>query len=142
MIKSVTEVKEIRVGVVNEVGILSKITSFLVNHGINIEAIFGYSAEEGQGAGLTFITDNNPAAVEVLNKHGYVDNRENNVLIIELENTPGALKNISECLAQENINIGHIYGTTCSGGCPAKLVLSTSDDSKAFAMLSSQKDNS
>ena len=139
MAKKVTRGKEICVGVVNEVGILSKITSFLVNHGINIEAIFGYSAEKGQWAGLTFITENNSAAIEALTKHGYTDNKENNVLIVELENRPGALKNISECLAQEDINIGHIYGTTCLGGCPAKLVLSTSDNDRAFTILSSQK---
>ena len=139
MIKKVTRGKEIQVRVVNEVGILSKITSFLVNHSINIEAIFGYSPEEGQGAGLTFITDNNRTAIDALTEHGYVDNRETDVLIVELENRPGSLKNISECLAQEDINIVYIYCTACSGGCPAKLVLSTSDNDRAFAMLSGQK---
>lgn len=139
MIKKITKGKEIYVRVINEVGILSKITSFLVNHSINIEAIFGYSADVGQEAGLTFITDDNFKAVETLIEHGYTAIRENNVLMVELENRPGSLKNISECLSQEGINIEYIYCTTCSAGCPAKLVVATSDNERAVAVLTGQR---
>lgn len=137
MIKSLSIGKEVSVVVVNEVGALARITSFLVNHGINLEAIAGYSNNIGDQAGLMFITNDNIAAIETLTSNGYVDTRENDVIIVELENTPGALKNISERLAQNDINITYIYCTTCMGGCPAKIVLSTSDNNQAIRILQS-----
>lgn len=137
MIKSLSIGKEISVVVVNEVGALARITSFLVNHGINLEAIAGYSNNIGDQAGLMFITNDNIAAIEALTSNGYVDTRENDVIVVELENRPGALKNISERLAQNDVNIAYIYCTTCMGQCPAKIVLSTTDNNKAIQILQS-----
>ena len=136
MIKKVITGKEIAVGVINEIGALSTITSLLVNHGINIGAVAGYSTIVGEQAELMFITDNNLKAVEALVEHGYKFIRENDIIIIEIENNPGALKNISERLAQNAINITYIYGTTCIAGCPMKMILSTSDNARAINLLS------
>ena len=44
----------------------------------------------------------------------------------------GALKVLTAKLAAEAIDIKYIYGTTCSCGGPAKVVLSTSDNEKAL----------
>jgi len=132
---TVTVGHEIEVVVKNEVGALANITSFLVNHGVNIEGILGYATEVGHEAGMLFITDNNGLAIMALKEHGYRNVRENDILIVELENRPGALKNISEILAQNSINIEYIYATTCKGGCPTKVLLSTSDNSEAFKIL-------
>lgn len=137
MIKSLSLGKEISVVVVNEIGALSKMTSFLVNHGINLEAIAGYSNNIGDQAGLMFVTNNNVTAVKTLASSGYTDTKENDIIIVELENTPGALKNISERLAQNDINITYIYCTTCMGGCPAKIILSTTDNMRAISVLRS-----
>ena len=138
MIKRVTKGKEIAVGVINEIGVLSKIASFLVNHGINLEAIAGSAAPIGSHAALMFVTDNNLDAIDTLVEHGFTDIRENDVLIVELENRPGSLKNITERLAQCGININYVYGTTCIGGCPAKLVIGTSNNDLALEMLSKE----
>lgn len=137
MIKSLSVGREISVVVINEVGALAKVTSFLVNHGINVEAIAGYSNHVGDQAGLMFITDDNVSAINQLIENGYPDVKENEVIIVELENTPGALKNISERLTQKDINIAYIYCTTCLQGCPAKIILSTSDNDRAFELLKS-----
>lgn len=137
MIKSLSVGREISVVVINEVGALAKVTSFLVNHGINVEAIAGYSNHVGDQAGLMFITDDNVSAINQLIENGYPDVKENEVIIVELENTPGALKNISERLTQKDINIAYIYCTTCVQGCPAKIILSTSDNDRAFELLKS-----
>jgi hypothetical protein len=137
MIKSLSMGREISVVVINEPGALAKVTSFLVNHGINVEAVAGYSNNVGDQAGLMFITDDNIAAVSELTNNGYEDVRENEVIIVELQNSPGALKNITERLSQQEINIAYIYCTTCSEGCPAKIILSTSDNERALALLKS-----
>ena len=137
MIKSLSIGHEVSVVVINEVGALAKVTSFFVNHGINVDAVAGYSNHVGDQAGLMFITDDNVSAINELINNGYDDVRENEVIIVELENTPGALKNISERLTQNDINIAYIYCTTCTQGCPAKIILSTSDNESAFELLKS-----
>lgn len=137
MIKSLSIGQEVSVVVINEVGALARVTSFLVNHGINVNAVAGYSNHIGDQAGLMFITDDNVSAINELTTNGYEDVRENEVIIVELENTPGALKNISERLTQNNINISYIYSTSCLNGCPAKIILSTSDNGRAFELLKS-----
>ncbi len=135
MIKNMIRAKEISVVTVNEIGALSRMMSFLVNHGINVETIAGHSSYSGNQGNLIFITDNNTAAVEQLLANGYEDIAESDVLVMELENNPGALKNISEALALNKVNINYIYCTTCSGDCPAKIVLSTSDNDRAVQVL-------
>ena len=137
MIRQITRGTELSVVVTNEVGALARTMSFLVNHGINVETIAGYSNHAGDEGELIFITDNNEVAVNELVSSGYENIRESDVLIIELENRPGTLKNISELLSLNNININYIYSTSCSRGCPAKIVLATSDNDTAMKILSS-----
>lgn len=135
MIKSLVRAKEISVITKNEIGALSRMMSFLVNHGINVETIAGYSNYTGDQGNLTFVTNNNVVAIGELISNGYENITERDVIVAELENRPGALKNISEILALNKISIDYIYCTTCSGGCPAKVVLSTSDNSRAIKVL-------
>ncbi len=137
MITRVIRATEITVGVKNEIGALAKMMSFLVNHGINVEAIAGSSSHTGEEGNLIFITSDNAEAISELMAHGYKHIGENDVIVVELENRPGRLKNISELLAMNKININYLYCTTCTGGCAARLVLSTSDNDKAFSLLTS-----
>ncbi|MFH1854650.1 MAG: hypothetical protein ABH815_04995 [Candidatus Omnitrophota bacterium] len=137
MIRNLVRAKEISVRTRNEVGALARMMSFLVNHGINIETVAGYSNQTGTEGMLVFITDNNQKSIDELINNEYEDIEEREVIVMELENRPGTLKNISEVLAGNGINIDYLYCTTCSGGCPAKIVLSTADNNEAFRILNS-----
>jgi len=136
VIKKLVRAREIRAGVKNEVGALARMMSFLVNNGINIETVAGYSDPSGTQGNIIFITDNNQKSIDALIDSGYNDIDQNDVIIIELDNKPGSLKNISELLSGNGINIDYLYCTTCSSGCPAKLVLATSNNESAFRLLS------
>lgn len=125
--------KEIAVTVVNKIGILADMSKILADHGINIEAVAGY-AQEGE-AKIALVTDDNLRATDALKKAGYKGTIENPVVIVELENKAGALRNITTKLASEGIDIKSIYGTTCSGGCPAKIILSTNNDEKTLLIF-------
>ena len=136
MIKKLVKAKEVSVAIENQVGVLARMMSFLANHGINVETIAGHSDPSSDHGNLIFITDNNQKTIAELIDNGYEDIEENDVIVIELEDRPGALKNISEILANYKINIDYLYCTTCSSGCPAKIVLATSDNDRAFDVLS------
>ena len=133
MITAVNLGKEIAITIVNRVGILAEISDIISSHGINIEAIGAYAFESS--ASVMIVTSENLRAVEALQAKGYKSAVEKEVLVVELENKPGALKDITRKLASEQIDIKHIYGTVCVGACPVRLVLSTNDNKKAFVLL-------
>lgn len=130
MLKKAGLGKEIAVRVINKIGVLADISKILADHGINIVAAAGYAMNNE--AEITLVTDDNLRAVDALKKNKYASVKENEVVVVELEDKPGALKNITATLAAENIDIKYIYGTTCPGGCPARLVISASDNEKAL----------
>ena len=131
MIKNASLGKEIVVTVVNKIGILADMAKLIAEHGINIEAVAGY-AEVGNTAKIMLITDDFLRVTDALKKAGYKSLKESGAIIVELENKTGALKFLTAKLAAEEIDIKQIYGTTCSGSCPAKIILSTSDKEKAL----------
>ncbi len=135
MIKTVELGKEIVVTVVNKIGALADISKIITGQGINIDAIAGCAVDNE--AKLAFVTNDNLQAVDALKKAGYNSLKEEEVVIAELENKSGALKLITADLAGQGIDIKHIYGTVCScpANCPAKIVLCTSDNKKALAVL-------
>lgn len=134
MLKNVQLSKELVVTVTNKIGMLAGMTEVLAEQGINLVAIAGYAAEAGK-AQIMLVSNDNLRAGDELCKAGYKSIKENEVIMFELENKPGALKNITAKLAAEGIDIKYIYGTTCLEGCPGKIVLSTSDDKKVLALL-------
>ena len=53
-------------------------------------------------------------------------------LSVLVENKPGVLKTITRVLEDNGVDIKHVYGSSCPGGCPATIVLNTSDNEKAL----------
>lgn len=134
MLKNVQLVKEIAVTVVNKIGVLTDISKLIAEHGINIEAVAGY-ADKDNNAKIMLVTEDNLRVTDALQKSGYKSLKESEVIVVELENKTGALKYLTAKLAAEGIDIKSIYGTTCTGACPARMVLSTSDNEKAIVAL-------
>ncbi len=130
MLKGAKLAKVIIVSVVNKIGVLAEMSEILADHGINIEAVEGYS-ENGK-AKIMLVTDDNLRAIDALKKKNYGAIVENEIIMMELENKAGALKNVTAKLASAGIDIKYIHGTTCPAGCPAGIVLSTSDNEKAL----------
>lgn len=132
MLKEANLGKEIFLTVKSEVGVLSSISKVLADHGINIEATSGFVVDD-KGI-ITLMTDDNLRAKEALQGAGFAA-EEKEVIIVELENKPGALKNITAKLASEGIDIKYEYCTSCPKGCPTRCVFSTSDNKKALLTL-------
>jgi hypothetical protein len=131
MIQNAQLGKEIVVTVTNKIGVLAEMSKLVAEHGINIEAVAGY-VEKDNTAKIILVTNDNLRAIDALKKSGYRSATERETIIIELENKPGALRHITTKLASEGIDITAIYGTTCTGGCAARIVFSTSNNEKAL----------
>jgi hypothetical protein len=134
MIKSVTLGEEIVVTTKNKVGLLADISIILANQGINITAAAGH--EDGRTARVMLITNANLGVVNELKKRRYKTVKETEVVLVDLENKPGALKVVATELANKGIDIKYHYITACSSGALARMVLQTSDNEEAMAVLS------
>lgn len=135
MIKRVTLGEELVITATNQVGLLADISVLLANLGINIEAALGY--QEGKDAKLMLVTDANLAIAGELNKKIYKSVEETEVVIVEIENKPGALKIVTTGLKDAGIDIKYLYVTpTSAPNAASRMVLKTSDNEEAMAILS------
>ena len=134
MIKSVNLAKELVVTTGNKVGILADLSKLLADHGINIEGVAGYVTDKKE-AKLMLVVNDTLRAKEAIQKKGYKDVKEHEVIVAELENKPGALKNMTAKLAQDNIDILYTYGTASEGNAPARIIFATNSNEKAFVLF-------
>lgn len=136
MIKNIMIGEEITITTTNKVGILADVAMLLANKGINIEAILGY--ESGLTGKVFLITSANLTIINELKKKKYKRVQETEVLLVDLENKPGALKVVATEMKENNIDIKYAYVTpcTCVSKGSSRMVLQTSDNEKAMALLS------
>ena len=132
MIKDARIGKEIVVTVEDKVGVLGEISSMIADHGISITAITATGA--AGTATIQMLTDDNLRTSDALKAKGY-DVSEREVVVVELENKPGALKLVSKKIADEGINLSYLYGSTCGGECAATIIFSSTDNEKAVVTL-------
>jgi hypothetical protein len=140
MIKNVTLGEEITITTPNKVGVLADLSILLANKGINIEAILGYVA--GITGKVFLITNANLVIINELKKKKYRMVKETEVLLVELENKPGAFKVVATEMKDNDIDIKYAYITpcTCAAKGSSKMVLQTSDNERAMAVLSKYTD--
>lgn len=116
----------------NSLGSLTRVTYPLQKNGVNIE---GYCAYEWDNeAAYRIITDDNKKAQLVLANEGF-NITENQTVVWETNNKPGALKKATEALANNKINIFCSYCTTMAGGKKAATAFTTDDANKTFNTL-------
>jgi len=131
MLRKAYLTKQITLTVANEVGVLDRVTRYLSERGINIEAVAGYELGNAQKSHIMLIVDDTRRATDTLREKDIGPIDENDVIVVELDNKPGALKSITTLLAQKVINIRYIYATTSPEAAPVRVVVSTSDNEKA-----------
>lgn len=135
MIKKVSLGEEITITTKNKVGILADVAMLLSGKGINIEAVLGY--EVGITGRLFLVTNANLAIINELKKKKYRLVKETEVLLVDIENKPGALKVVATEMKENRIDIKYVYLTpcTCQNKGSSRMVLQTSDNERAMALL-------
>lgn len=116
----------------DEVGVLAKVSKALANTSINIRAISAL-AKENMGL-FKLVVDDTAKAIEAIKILG-IEVREKPAVLLELENKVGTLADISDKLAEAEINITKIYASAGEAE-TSLIVLTTSDNAKAVEVLS------
>ena len=135
MLKKAAMAKQISVTVINKIGVLDIMARYLADRGIDIEAIAGFEIPGSDNAMIMLIVDDTRRAIEAIKERDFGSIEENDVIMLELDNKPGALKTITGLLAYKGVNIRYIYATTSRDTWYVKVILSTSDNGKAFITL-------
>jgi hypothetical protein len=124
--------KEVIVRLENEVGALDTLARTISDKGANILAVSAWV--EGPRAVLHFVTDDNLRVVDALRSLHY-DAREADVLVTEAPHKPGMLHRITERLAQDDIDIHHLYATATIAQEKCLLVFATANNDRAMVLL-------
>ena len=135
MLKKAAMAKQISLTVINKIGVLDIMARYLADRGIDIEAIAGFEIPGSDNAMIMLVVDDTRRAIEAIKERDFGSIEENDVIVLELDNKPGALKTITGLLAYKAINIRYIYATTSRDTWYVKVILSTSDNSTAFVTL-------
>jgi hypothetical protein len=116
----------------NRIGLLSDLSRLLSEKGIGILAIHGDVARGD--CEIRLVTDDNLRSQEALEEHGHAV-REEDVILLELTHKPGMLKRAAESLANEKIDIHHLYATALDDQQKCLAVMRTSNDEHALPTL-------
>jgi hypothetical protein len=121
-------ITEIFVIMENKPSVLGDLCSYLAENEINIEAIGVF-----HDTAKIYVKNLNKA-VKLLQKLNYtIELRD--VLLIDLENRPGALAELTTKLGDEGINIEYAYGTLSRKTNMTSVVLDVSDIERAIKIL-------
>ncbi|MBN1827846.1 MAG: hypothetical protein JW884_01705 [Deltaproteobacteria bacterium] len=135
MITKVSLIKELTLRLEHKVGILEKVSALLAERGINIEACAGYGMPGGATAEIRIVVDDTRRAFDALAASSLGSIVEKDVIAVEVENKPGALRILSKAVADKLININYLYVTANAGTAPVRIVFSTDDNERAFVAL-------
>ena len=127
-----TASKQLIITVNNKVGTLAEVTSVLSGVGINLIAVCAY-AVDNKGVNIFVTEDNNQA--KKLHKAKNYDIREEEVILISVDNKPGELQKVTEKIAQAGIDVTLIYGSVEQKGKTSRLILVSEDNKAALAAI-------
>jgi hypothetical protein len=121
-------ITEIFVVLENKPSMLGDLCAYLAENEINIEAIGVF-----HDTAKLYVKNLNKA-VKLLQKLNYIIELRD-VLIVDLENRPGALAEMTTKLGDEGINIDYCYGTLSRKNNQISLVLDVSKIDEAIKVL-------
>lgn len=125
--------KQLQVVTPNKVGMLAEVTKTIANTGANIDSLCAYGIDKK--AYFLVITNDNAKAAKALKAKKF-QVKEENVVIVDLENRVGAAGEMGDKLKNAKVDLSYIYGTTCGCGGPAMLVFKSNKNAKAAESLS------
>lgn len=124
--------KEVVLRMPNEIGTLNAVAKVLADKGFNIVAVSAWV--EGADVIIRVLTDEPSRAADALRAHNYAV-REVEVVMTEVPHKPGMLRRITDRLAQEEIDIHHLYATSAASQAQALVVFATANNDRAIVRL-------
>ena len=100
--------KQLMVMAKNTIGSLAEMTHIISSSGINLVAICAYAVDKM--VAVMFVTEDNNAAKTLLEEKGYKV-QEEEVVLLSVENKPGAFQAVTDKIAETGIDLSLVYGS-------------------------------
>ena len=115
----------------SKIGALAEFSKVVAETDVRILAMSTWV--EDTEAVIRLICDDTPRTMEVLRDNGY-DPQDREVVLVDATYQPGILRHLTETLANENIDIFHLFASAIDKNeCVA--VLNSSDNDRAIELL-------
>lgn len=124
--------KEVVVKVANRIGVLADLSRLVSQKGINILAASAW-VEAGNGI-VHLVTDDNLRVMDVLRDKSY-NPREDDVVLMEAPHKPGLLRHVAEKLAEDGIDIHHLYASATMDQDRCLIVFASANNDRAMVLL-------
>jgi len=124
--------KQLIITVNNKIGTLAEITKVIASSGINLIAVNAY-AVDNKGF-IVFVSEDNKEAKKLLQEKGH-DIREEDVILLSLDNKPGTLQSVTEKISEVGIDVTLLYGSVDKKAKTTRLVLISEDNAAVLMAL-------
>ncbi len=130
--QEIKKVKQLVVVTDDKPGMLAEISGVLAKEKVNLDAICAYAMKDK--AVFYVLCSDAEKAETILMKKGW-QVKEEEVVVVSLENKPGVLSKFADKLKAKNINLAYCYGSACDCSCGSRLVFKAEDNNLAIAAL-------
>lgn len=129
------QVEQISVFLENKAGRLSEVTGILYEAGVNIRALA--LADTSDFGVLRLIVDHNDKAVTALKENGFTVGKTEVVAVL-VQDQPGGLHAILECLRSGDVNVEYMYSYVRQSGKDAIMIFRFDHIEAASRLLKSR----
>lgn len=129
---TVQQGKEIVIKIKNAIGVMRDLTKIVAEKGVNVLAVSAWV--EGENGIVHLVTDDNLRASDTLREHNYAP-VERDVVLVTIDHKPGMLRSTLEKLAENEIDIHHLYASADINDAHCLIVLSTANNDRAIVLL-------
>lgn len=119
----------------NEIGMLAKITRVISQADINLVALCAYSI--GNNVAVMFVTDDNNAAKRLLQAKGY-EVQEEEVIFLSIDNQPGALRKVTDKIAEAGIDLTLVYGSVDASAAVNRSVVISNNNLEVMMIIKTE----
>jgi len=123
---------QLSVAMENVPGQLGRLCRVLTQANVNIR---GISVSDAADISTIRLIVSNPAAAKKALREAGLGFVTQEVLVVDLEDKPGALEQLAVRLGEAGVNVNYVYGTADGGGGHARMVLRVSDVDRARQTL-------
>ncbi|MFC1646397.1 hypothetical protein ACFL2Y_04380 [Candidatus Omnitrophota bacterium] len=117
--------RQLIITVDNKVGTLAEVSEVVSSSGINLIAVCAY-AVDNKGV-IMFVSEDNKQAKKLLKEKDY-DVREEEIVLLTVDNKPGSLQAVTQRIANAGIDLTLIYGSVEQKGKTSRIALISEDN--------------
>lgn len=131
--------RQLMVSAPNEVGMVAAVTSAIAAAGINLVATCAYAL--GEKAAFMLVTDDNNEAKHLLESNNF-DVREEEVVLLSIDNHPGVLRRVTDKIAEAGIDLTLMYGSVDPSAEVARLVFVSDNNLDMVTLIKTELERS